>query len=136
MAQAIVGRNPSQTKASVMAVHPDGSLAVRPPYVKPFAAKVAVTVPAGGNATATVNVTTDKRVYVKHVNITKGANTTIDSAGVLIDNNPTRQTASFDAEAVFGFLLTAETSVAVTGANGGTTDETLELEVLGVEVDR
>lgn len=101
--------------------------------IQPVQATQTVSVPAAGAATARIAVAAGKRYFVKQVNVTKGANTTITAQ--TFDGTNTTRLASFDTEATFGALLTAEGSIELSGSNAGTAAENLTLEILGFSID-
>lgn len=86
---------------------------------------------ASSSGTATINIDPMERYYIKQINITAGANTTVETDGVVLDGNATEQTQSFDVESVFGDLLSATKSVEITGNNAGASAENLTIEIIG-----
>jgi hypothetical protein len=95
-----------------------------------------ISVAASGTGIVTITVPSGKRYFIKQINVTKGANTTIAADGVLIDEAKSKQTASFDSESIFGTNLTADTSISVTGTNAGTAAENLTIQVIGYIMNR
>jgi len=118
-----------------VAVNPDGSLATRPVYKTPVNTSATVSIPISGTGSATISVPIGKRYYVKQVNITKGADVTVTN--LTFDGNATGQTATFDCAAVFGDLLTVDTSIVISGSNASaTTAESLTIQITGYAVDK
>jgi hypothetical protein len=99
---------------------------------RPVSVSAAVSIAAGGSGTATVNVPGGERYFIKQLNITKGANITVTAQ--TIDGAETAQAASYDCEATFGALLTAEGSITVSGSNAGVGAESLTVQAIGVSV--
>jgi hypothetical protein len=93
-----------------------------------------VSIPASGSGTAIVTVPSGKRFKIKQVNITKGADVTVLAQA--FDGKGTGQTASYDIEATFGDLLTADTDITVSGSNASLAAENLTIEVIGYSVDK
>ncbi len=91
---------------------------------------VTVSCPAGGAATiASIPVPAYTTYHVNKVNLTKGANTTLSAQK--IDGLLTGQTASYDAQGIFGIPAPAETSIEITGSNAGAAAENLTIEIIG-----
>lgn len=101
-------------------------------YKRPVIKTATVSIAIGGTDTVTIDIPVEDRLfYVKQVNVTNGADVTVET--VLFDGNDTGQSASFDTEAIFGDLLTASSSVTITGTNAAaaTAAEDLTLELIG-----
>lgn len=103
-------------------------------YKVPVNVSATVSIAASGTGTVTITVPAGKRYYVKQVNITKGADVTVTA--LTFDSNETGQTASFDCVTVFGELLTADTSIDISGSNAGAAAEDLTIQITGYAVDR
>lgn len=100
-----------------------------------------VSIAASGSGTATIRVSDEldswnREWRIKTFTITAGTDVTVDSAGVLVDGVATQETATFDADTVFGDLLSSRVSIAVSGSNAGTSAQDLTIEVVGIERDR
>lgn len=102
-------------------------------YKAPVNTSATVSIAAGGSGTASVSVPDDERFHVKQVNVTSGADTTV--SGISFDGHPTGQSASFDCEAVFGELLSANRVISASGDNAGIGAQDLTIEVIGISVE-
>ena len=100
----------------------------------PVNVSATVSIAASGSGIATVSVPTGKRYFIKSITITKGADITVSD--ISFDSVSAGQTANFDCETVFGTLLTADTSIVVSGNNAGASAEDLTIQVLGYSVER
>lgn len=134
----LTAANPGVTKITdgtdQLVVNIDGSIAIRPVYKAPINVSATVSIAASGSGTATINVPTGKRYFIKQVNITKGADVSVTS--LTFDGNETGQTANFDCVTIFGDLLTADTSIDISGSNAGAAAEDLTIQVTGYVVDK
>lgn len=86
-------------------------------------------IPAGGSGAVELTVPEGEKWALKTINVTPGANTTVDK--ILVDGEDTKNTAGFDVEAEFGVLLLASEKVRVEATNAAAGAESLKLEVTG-----
>ncbi len=98
----------------------------------PLKASATVSIAASGTGTATISVS-GYVYFIKSWSVTKGADVTVTS--ITIDGNDTSQiVAVTDTEATYGTLLTANSSVAISGSNAGAAAEDLTIEIIGYKV--
>jgi len=91
-----------------------------------------VSIAAGGNGVAIINIPKNEIWLIKQINITKGADVTVSS--ISIDGEVIPDLASVDLEATYGDLITARSSISVSGSNAGAAAEDLTIEVVGVKL--
>lgn len=101
----------------------------------PLKKSATVSIASGGADTASLSVPSGSRWHLKDITLSMGGDVTVQANGVVIDGTATEETASFDVETVFGGLLTADRTVAVTGDNAGLTAQDLTIDIVGYSLD-
>ena len=102
------------------------------PFRFVYRATDTVSIGASGSGTVTLTVPDGRRVFIKTITVTKGANVTVTANE--IDGQETSQTDTFDSETVFGIMLNAEDTISMSGDNAGAGSEDLTILVEGYSV--
>lgn len=105
------------------------------PYRKPVKVSQTASLAIGASGSVTLNVPVGERWSIKSVTITKGADVTVSD--IQLDGISTGETDTFDTQAIFGDVLSAEQTIKVTGANAAaaTAAENLTVDVVGYSVE-
>lgn len=99
--------------------------------VKPLRESVTVSIAASGSGTATISRPGPEAWLVKEINITKGADITVDA--MRLDQVTLDETAALDIAATYGEAASVSGHVQVDGSNAGTSAQDLTVEIVGVQ---
>jgi hypothetical protein len=102
--------------------------------IRPLKTSVTASIAAGGSGSAVINVPADDRWQwrVKSINITKGADITVNS--IKIDGIDLQETASIsDTVAKYGNTISVLDKIEVNGSNSALSAEDLTVEIIGYE---
>lgn len=101
--------------------------------IRPLKTSATVSIAAAGSGTAMINVEAGYVYQIKKWTVTKGADVTV--IVIKVDGFDTYQLDSLaDTETEYGKMLTATSTVEISGSNAGAAAEDLTIEIVGVKI--
>jgi hypothetical protein len=99
----------------------------------PLQSSATVSLGSSVSDSATISIPSGEMWFIKSWTITKGADVTVSS--ITIDGNSTYEIAAVaDTVSRYGAVLTADSSVVISGSNAGIAAQSLEIKIDGYKI--